>query len=454
MKARIPNGTRLIGATLAVLVTIAVGVRIYQRLGGHSSIVASSTSQPPSCDHAIREIQAGWTLRALCRFPDVVNSLAMPPADSKLALDNIYVGTSHVGGVFRFNARGNGVYTTLHQGTGDHKQFGDSRVSRLAFHDLDGDGTTELLASTSQISPRGRPRLYAWTFEGATPILRGLARPDIRSSWSHGLAFLPRGEAQGHSIFATFCGFGEIVEFQMRRVGEDSGFLRDGLGWKQVGQLPASGEWSETADFDNDGRDELCFAVGFGEGAAAIHAYRSEAPGAALILSHAIDEGGRFGNVRFVVTAGRGDSKNDVVAWWSTDYLYGGQCEVIRYRLDSTGVTERTVIASGDAGVLWPDDGQVAVLDMDGDFRPEVWFAARSGNLYRYDPAGTIAPERILKIDPTLGPIAGGMIDGTGRPVLFLGWGRDVLRLDADPSIIVPRLVSPTPAPALLDAVE
>ena len=445
MRVRVRRG-------LWLLATLAACAGVFAFVAGATfppSAVSPPLVRPPSCEGAIRELRPGWAIRAICRFPDPVNALALPPRDGRIPHDNVYVGTINAGGVFRFNVLGDGIFTTIHQGTGDVKQFGDSRVSRLAFRDLDGDGTTELIASTSQVTPRGRPRLYVWSFEGPTPILRGLARPEIRSSWSHGLGFLPRGDGEGESVFATFCGCGEIVEYQLKRGGEESGFCRDGLAWKQVGQLPASGEWTETADIDNDGRDDLCFAVGYGERAAAIHAYQSDAPGAALRLGHAIDEGGRFGNVRFVVANGRGDGKNDVIAWWSTDHLYGGDCEIIRYRLDTGGVTERTVIARGEAGTLWPDDGQIAVLDSDGDFRPEVWFGVKSGNLWRYDPAGTAPPERILKIEPPLGPIVGGITDGTGRPTLFLGWGRDVLRLDRVASEGGSPILEPPPGKSL-----
>jgi len=424
--------------TLAALAACAVLLAIGANATLRTRAEVPSSGQSRSCRESIEELRPGWSLREASHLPDPVNALALPPVRGRLPIDTVYVGTTRAGGVYRFNALG-GRLGTISQGAGDMKQFGDCRVSRLTFRDLDGDGATELIASTSQISPRGRPRLIVWSFEGATPIPRGFARPEIRSSWSHGLGFLPRTDGGGASIFATFCGHGEIVEYRLRKDAGEAGFRSDGVAWKKVGQLPASGEWSETADIDNDGRDDICVATGYADGEAAIHAYRSEAPGADLVLGHVIDEGGRFGNVHFVVAAARGDGKNDVLAWWSTDFLYGGDCEIIRYRLDADGVSERTVIARGDAGSLWPDDGQVAVVDMDADGRPEVWFGAKSGNLWRYDMAGTAPPERILKIAPHLGPIVGGIIDTTGRPVLFLGWDREVLRLERMPMGDAPR---------------
>ncbi len=273
-----------------------------------------------------------------------------------------------------------------------------------------------------------------------------MARPDIRSSWSHGLGFLPRGDSGAESLFLTFCGYGEVVEYDYKPSTSPGGFQGAALAWKQVGQLPASGEWSQSADLDNDGRTDVCLATGYAEHKAAIQSYYSPSRGADLVLGHEINEQRRFANVKFLVGDLRGDGTNDLVAWWSTDHLYGGDCEVTRYHLGPEGVRSREVIARGKSDLLWPGDGQTALLDMDQNGHPEVWFAASSGNLWRYDPTQATALARVLTCS-SLGPIAGGMLPNSSRPALIVGRGRELLRLDCTAPPSAPTHEHPDYAP-------
>src|SRR5262249_22831084 len=149
-----------------------------------------------------------------------------------------------------------------------------------------------------------------------------------------------------------------------------------------VARLPHSGEWIQAADVDNDGHAEICVATGYAEGGAAILVYASDAPGATLRVEHRIDESGRFGNVRFLPGDLRGDGPQALGAWWCTDHLYGGDCEVIHYRLGPAGVLERRILGRDVAAKLWPDDGQATLADTDGDRRPEVWFCTKAGRLW------------------------------------------------------------------------
>jgi hypothetical protein len=113
---------------------------------------------------------------------------------------------------------------------GDSVHAGTCNVNALAIVDVDRDGAPELLASTSQVTPRGRPRLYMWTL-GFPVSLREVVRPEIRSSWSHGLGWMPEQGGANSSLLITYCGFGEIVEFQFDRRADD-GFRAESLRWK------------------------------------------------------------------------------------------------------------------------------------------------------------------------------------------------------------------------------
>jgi hypothetical protein len=198
--------------------------------------------------------------------------------------------------------------------------------------------------------------------------LKCLSRPEIESSWSHGIAFLEHPGAPSLSTFVTFCGHGEIVEYQLNRRENEAGFLEEVLGWKKVGQLGSSGEWILSADVDDDGQTEVCVASGYARGKAAIQIYSGELAGGDLRLERTIDEGGRFTNVRFLVGDTRGDGRPDLVAWWCPE-LDNSECAVIAYRLGPEGIRERTVLAQGISELLWPRDGQYAVHDLDAVYQ-------------------------------------------------------------------------------------
>jgi hypothetical protein len=376
-----------------------------------------------------RTLVAGWSMQRVSEMPDPIGAIASTPIGQSDVLNRVFVGTAPRGSVFCLDPQIPAAIATVASGMGDHIQYGVCDVVCMAVADLDGDGQSELHAVTSQIFPVGRPRFYGWRLDSATSVPLGVARPAIRSQWSHGLALIERPGEPGRA-FVTYCGHGEVVEFRMSRTSTASGFTTEGIDWKKVGQLPASGEWTQAADADNDGAVEVCVATGYGKGAAAIRIYDPGAVGTELVLKREIDEGKRFANVRFVVGSIAADRAQELVAWWCTDHVYGGNCEVIRYRLSASGVQSRRVVTRGAAAALWPSDGQFAVGDLDGNGQNEVWFATHSGELWRYDESESELPRRICSIDGGIGPIAVGRVTNAPRPTLFLGSGRRLLRLD------------------------
>ena len=212
-------------------------------------------------------------------MPEEITALAVSTGQPPELTGKVFIGTTPVGGVYSFNLLSPDTYLTIGVGLGDYTRFGMCDVNSLAIKDLDKDGSPELLATTSQIVPRGRPRLYAWSLSNP-PVLRGMSRPDIQSSWSHGIGFLESPGAPSLSTYVTFCGYGEIVEYQLASSTNKAGFAEVSLGWKNVGQLPVSGEWIQSNDVDHDGQTELCVATGFAPGKTAIHIYTGDRPGA------------------------------------------------------------------------------------------------------------------------------------------------------------------------------
>jgi hypothetical protein len=405
---------------LLVLPALGVGlVRDAARTAMVASYRPDAAPTPPA-----GTIAPGWRVTPLRELPERVATLAAVPGGAGALL----AGTSGSGMVIRFHPMVTRSVFRMASGMGDQIDHGECAVNRLLVRDVDGDGRAETLATTSQIHPMGRPRLYTW--QGQT--LAGLVRPEIASSWSHGLAVVPGMDPAGPArLFVTYCGHGEVVEFRARPRESADGFRDAAPAWKQVAALPASGEQVEAADADNDGRVDLVLASGFSVANASLRLFHpGAAPGAPLVPRRAIDEGGRFGNVRFLVGDLAGDGRRDLVAWWCTD-LAGGDCEVIRYRLSSDGVARREVLAQGPASELWTDDNQAALGDIDGDGAVELWFATHAGGLWRYDPAGRSGPTRVATFPGGLGPlIVAGPSPFYPRDQLVLGQDRVVFRLE------------------------
>ncbi|MFO0952974.1 MAG: hypothetical protein U0835_17840 [Isosphaeraceae bacterium] len=403
------------------LVLAALG----SRLVGWSRAVASPSG-------SVRVIEPGLTYEVLRSLAEPVNALTVGPKGSSVQ-GLVFAGLEGKGGVLRINPAGPTGFTTVALGMGDFIDFGTCAVNHLEVHDVDGDGLPELLGSTSQVSPMGRPRMYVWATMMSTPLLRAVARPDIQSSWSHSTAFLPRPAVSGgpsarDSAFVTFCGFGEVVEYRFDEAGGGDGFRQETLFWKKVGQLPHSGEWIQTADADNDGRTDVVVATGYAFNGAAIHIFESKAAGAPLELRHKIEEDGRFGNVRFLVGDFRGTGAREVISWWCTD-LAGGDAEMILYRLGPKGVVSREVVARGTASDLWSNDGQFVTGDTDRDGREEVWFGTLGGSVWKYDPSRASAPVRVARFQSGLGPLAiGPDLIHLDQPVLYVAADRSILR--------------------------
>jgi hypothetical protein len=410
--------TLLAGVATLLLVHMAdISLYFHQTLGGD---VRSAANSAQILDASVR-------VHVLREMPEPVTALATGRLERRFDED-VFVGTSPSGGVFRFSPiHPVDLLSTIASGLGDSIKFGICEVNSLALCDLDRDGTPELLAETSQILPLGRPRLYAWTLQHYVVPL-AMVRPGIESSWSHGLGAVQLAGRTNPSIFSTFCGHGEIVEYQLARRSSPEDFQLEGISWRQVGQLPTSGEQAVTADADNDGQIDLCVATGYSPGNAAVWIYNIGAAGLDAQPRHVIDESGRFGNVRFLVGELGTDGSREMVAWWCSD-LSSGSCEIIRYRLDSDGVRERTVIARGNASEIWPLENQVAPADLDQDGTIEVWFAAACGNIWRYHPTQAPAVTQICSVPEGVGPLVANTPELGVPSCLYFGSGRSVMRL-------------------------
>jgi hypothetical protein len=374
--------------------------------------------------------ELGWEAKVLREMPQRVTAMV---SNSHEAFEELFVGTAPGGEIYRFHPSLRvETLTKIASSLGDQPNFGTCDVSRLVVTDLEGDGHRELLATTCQVNPIGRPRLYAWSLEQSPRriVSLGVARPAIESSWSHGLGIWRMPVGGPARVFSTFCGNGEIVEYAFGREADSDGFQFYRIAWRSIGQLRASGEDAEVADADNDGAADLCLATGYSVGEAAIVIYQLGEDGVGQTPRHVIDESDQFGNVRFTVGDLCGDGSQEIVAWWCTD-LCAGDAQVIRYRLGPGGVRDRAVIARGGAAELWPRDGQFDRADSDGDGQSEVWFVTGGGQLSCYDPVrGRDALRRVGMLRGNVGPLACGQVRDRNGICLYVGIDKSVVRIE------------------------
>jgi hypothetical protein len=387
---------------------------------------ALGNGKPGGLPSAVEFFEPGWQLCVARQLSGEISSLAVWPEPDAFS-QVVFVGTSPTGCVYRFYPPLTDAITPIGVGLGDRLEHGTCAISALAVRDLDHDGTMELVAETSQILPESRPRLYVWSLSEA-PLLRGVARPDIASSWGHGLGFVRRTGDDSDAILSTYCGHGEVVEYRLIGSDPESGFRYETLGWRQVGQLPASGEGISTTDLDYDGQLDLCVATGFSAGRAALQVYSLTGQGMEPQPRHVVDESGRFFNVKFMVGELVSPGSMDVMAWWSTQPA-GGECEVFRYRFGPDGLRQRELVARGLAASLWPIDGQMTLADMDRDGNVEAWFATVSGNLWRYDYARSPRLSCVAAVPCGIGPIAATPTALKTGQKLYIGCANHVLEL-------------------------
>lgn len=387
------------------------------------------------CDEAVRApepgltsaIAPGWTLKVVHEMPARVTSLLCIP-DREQDGEFIYVGTGHTGGIYRLY-EGRDTFLpairTIVESLADRAAFCDCEIDRLATSDLDRDGIDELVAESSQLMPRGRPRIYAFTLTEPVAI-RAFARPDIESSWGHGLGFLSNPGAPNTYVLSTYCGLGEVVEYRLSRTKSPDGSVQDALGWRVLGRLPAGGEGIQVCDVDNDGSDDLFVGTGFQRNSAAILIYAAPTDGKLGEPKLVINEDNQFASVKFLAgKCGLGKS-NELFVWWSTE-IGEGNASLYRYRLGPDGVEARELIMSGTSEELWPIDGQMIFADLDRDGHSELWFVTPTGNVWSYSARPGASPERVCRIKAGAGPIASGGY--SMQSFLYIGSDSHVLQL-------------------------
>lgn len=386
------------------------------------------------------EMDGEWTGNVVRTFPEPISCL-LGHHVSQLRESNVFVGTGPSGQVYRCNLMVN-ADTSVHIGSnlGVWPEHGHAEVSNLAVNDIDGDGVPELLAQTSQITPISQPKLFIYTL-GSHASLRTVVRPAIRSSWSHGLAFVDGNEAGGTRVFSTYCGLGEIVEFQFSHVPGKGIGGSDLTAWQQVYQLSGSGEQIVAGDIDNDQSVDLLVANGYRVGEAAIIVYGNqsaeggqrafEATSGSWREIHRLREDDQFSNVRFCLGSILPDGSRELFAWWCRG-LEEGETVFVRYGIGPEGVRHREVLLTAGSDEIWPLEQMIVNGDVDGDEQPELYFGTRTGALWRFDVNRSAEPQRIGYFSDGITALTVAWTAMSGKstqPHLLVGSGRNLVCL-------------------------
>ncbi len=455
---------------IVLLMVLGVGISIGFRFSNVGLTFFQHDAGAVSKEN-IDYVRPGWKVERLAQLPGEVYSICTHQYNGN---DDVYVGAGKNAEVFRFNSETPQAVRRITTGFAEDPQSGTSVVTHLSIRDLFDDGAPKLIATVNQCVPVGKPWLFVVNLVRPGTIL-GVVRPDIASSWTHGIGY-SKDKKGRDTILSTYCGHGEVVEFAMIKSALSDGYVADGLKYRQIGTMPGSGEYLQTIDLDGDDEDELIIASGYRPQQACLRFYKrfskksaevaKQAFGAKRLLGedwiliHEINERNRFGNVRFLAGKTSMSGKPSIIAWWCTELL-GGKCEIVKYAFSNEGNIIPIRIAQGEAHELWPIDGQMALVDTDGDSMPEIWFATGSGNLWRavttdrpYAKAPLLTadadvPERVIEkqagvrifpgvsefdliCDTTtnFGPIAA-MPAKDGGTELLIGSGSDVLKISA-----------------------
>jgi hypothetical protein len=388
----------------------------------------------------VANLASGFSATLVGVAPERVSALVVDHRNGKKA-PLLFVGGGRRGGIYRMAAFPSYNLATIAAGMGNDPQFGTAGVCVLAFRDLFGDKSPELIALTSQVQPIGQPRVYIWSTDKGPAKLLAVGIPAIESSWPHGVGFGIDEKSGRETVISAYCGHGEIMEYRLSDSAAMSRFSTPsyaglGLEGRLVDQLPASGEQAATGLLGYGISRRLIVALGYKKNSAAIRIYGRQKDPSRWTLEREIAEDGRFGNVRFLLFDPDNDGRKEIAAWWCTD-LASGRAEMIVYSLERSGRMTRRLVATGDAEELWPSDNQAAYADSDGDGRREVWFATPQGDVRRWrcdeianGSIGFADIETIAQLADGAGPLCVGP-DPTqeGREVVYVGSNDRVIRI-------------------------
>jgi hypothetical protein len=430
------HGLRLKAAAVFL---VAAGVVVYAVNELRVVRISGRFSLPPV---EYENLAPHYDVTTVGELPESVASIACERDGPNSHL--LYVGTRGNAGVYRVGPRSPFTVSPLIPATGGQPEFGTASVSSLALIDFDRDGQEELIALTSQETPRGKSRAY---IIGPQKLTQEMTAVDIPSSWPHGIAFV-RDVFNRPTFLSAYCGYGEVVEFRLFDRKSPTGFRSHGLESRKLGNLSASGEQIASANLFGTGT-HVVIARGFKFNSAGIEIhgrdrltpFRAAKPGVlGLGWKRMLElrENDRYGNVRFIVGRLR-DGVRDLYAWWCVG-LADGDTEFVHYRLDQSGVVERRVLPLGPAHDYWPEENRIALVDADGDGLEELYFSTRSGNFWRMDAGANVAsgdPETTKPTPPSLVarfPAGGGPLVAAGRQPddvrpLYLGVGTHVVKI-------------------------
>jgi hypothetical protein len=305
--------------------------------------------------------------------------------------------------------------------------------------DLDGDGRPEVVAGTGQYDDDVARLLVLRTDGETATVLASLQAPDNTSSYTHGQAIADLDGDGIQEIVSAYCGNGEVIRYDL------SSDLKT-IDSHKVLQLSGSGEDSQLADVDGDGRLELLVSNGFRDGEARVEIHDLDPTTGDPIAEPRLVLDGFEGRTAFyaslMVGDIDGDGRPELIVGWKAEQTVN-RASLVAYRVGRETAEVAYVLSREDQDLdLGYFEKMMAIADIDGDGHPELLVSTRGDDstegiesshlghvfLYRVTANGQVRRELIVDFNQDLAQsswLAVGDADGDGRPELVLatGWG-------------------------------
>jgi hypothetical protein len=242
--------------------------------------------------------------------------------------------------------------------------------------DLNADGSNELILGTGQ-ETGGTAFFYLMETDGHKITRKLVSRPEFNSSsYTHNFAVHDLDKDGTQEVIAAYCGGGEIIRY-------DFDPALSVIEAQKIYQLTGSGEESMIADVDNDARVEYLASNSFRRGDAKVEIFEFDSNGG-LITPARLVIGGYDDKKCFYASLIAGDVDNDgsnelIIGWKQDQRINKGT--VLGYRItDRAEIVYNFAYEDEDLDMAYFEK-MMAVADADNDGKNELVISTRGDNM-------------------------------------------------------------------------